>query len=165
MPKNDPIIGHAVNPVLGSPYPEPFASRASSTHFRQLGDHFGLTQLGVNLVTLNPGAQSGLRHWHTLEDEMIYILEGRLMLEVEGHSCELSSGMCVGFKAGDRNAHLVRNNGTEVAHYLIVGSRVAGDMAFYPDDDLAWFETETGTIAVHKNGAPYAPIPEPPRKS
>ncbi len=69
---------------------------------------------------------------------------------------ELSPGMCVGFKAGDRNAHLVRNDGTEVAHYLIVGSRVPGDMAFYPDDDLAWFETETGSIAVHKTGEPYA---------
>lgn len=155
--KISPIEGHAVEPATGSPYPEPFASMASSTHFRRLGDHFGLTQLGVNLVTLDPGTQSGLRHWHTLEDEMIYVLEGEVTLQVDDQVHGLSSGMCVGFKAGDRNAHLVRNIGTKVAHYLVVGSRVPGDVAFYPDDDLAWFETETGTVAVHKTGAPYAP--------
>lgn len=155
MLKIGPIDGHAVEPTTGSPYPEPFASIASSTHFRQLGDHFGLTQLGVNLVTLNPGAQSGLRHWHTLEDELIYVLEGQLTLEVNDREYPLKPGTCVGFRAGDRDAHLVRNSGPVVAHYLIVGSRVPGDVSFYPDDDLAWFETEAGTIAVHKNGSPY----------
>jgi uncharacterized cupin superfamily protein len=158
MLKIDPIHGQAVASATGSPYPEPFASMASSTHFRQLGDHFGLTGLGVNLVTLNPGAQSGLRHWHTLEDELIYVLEGHLTLNVSDHVYILSPGMCVGFRAGDREAHLIRNDGPGVAQYLIVGTRVAGDVSFYPDDDLAWFETETGTIAVHKDGSPYPPV-------
>jgi uncharacterized cupin superfamily protein len=151
----DPINGQAVPSLSGSPYPEPFASFASSTHFRPLGDHFGLTQLGVNLVTLNPGAQSGLRHWHTLEDELIYVLEGHLTLTVNDQAFLLGPGMCVGFKAGDREAHLVRNLGQRVVHYLIIGSRVRGDVSLYPDDDLAWFETGTGVTAVHKNGSPY----------
>jgi uncharacterized cupin superfamily protein len=67
----------------------------------------------------------------------------------------LHPGMCMGFRAGDPNAHLVKNVGSAVAHDLIIGSRRAGDTSFYPDDDLAWFETESGTIPVHKDGTPY----------
>lgn len=155
MPLKTPLVAHDAPALQGSPYPEPFASFASSTHFRPLGDPFGLTQFGVNRVTLNPGTQSGLRHWHSLEDELLYMLAGQVTLSVGDQTFLLRPGMCIGFKAGDRNAHLVRNEGSDVAHYLMIGSRLPGDVSFYPDDDLAWFETEAGTVAVHKNGTPY----------
>ncbi len=63
--------------------------------------------------------------------------------------------MCMGFKAGDADAHVVDNRSGVVAHYLIIGSRVPGDSSFYPDDDLAWFDPGNGAIAVHKDGTPY----------
>jgi uncharacterized cupin superfamily protein len=153
----EPVDAETVPSLHGSPYPEPFASFASSTEFRPLADHFGLGQFGVNHVTLNPGSQSGLRHWHSLEDEFIFILRGQVQLLVGDKEFLLRPGMCAGFKAGDRNAHLTRNPGPDVAQYLIIGSRIKGDVSFYPDDDLAWFETETGTVAVHKDGTAYEP--------
>jgi uncharacterized cupin superfamily protein len=152
-----PVLATDIPGEQGSPYPEPFASRASSTEFRRLGDRFGLTQIGVNMVTLDPGAQSGLRHWHSLEEELIYVLDGELTLRTNAGDFRLLPGMCVGFKAQDRNAHLVLNRSPAVAHYLIVGSRVPGDVSFYPDDDLAWLPSEAGDRAVHKDGTAYAP--------
>jgi uncharacterized cupin superfamily protein len=160
MQNGPPLVAAEVPGEQGSPYPEPFASRASSTAFRRLADRFGLTQLGVNMVTLAPGAQSGLRHWHSLEDEFIYVLEGKVTLRSDAGEFHLHKGMCIGFKARDRNAHLMLNRSDAVAHYLVIGSRVAGDVSFYPDDDLAWLATEDGDKAVHKDGRPYPPSGE-----
>ena len=67
----------------------------------------------------------------------------------------MTKGMCVGFKAGDKNAHHLVNRSTSDAQYLILGSRVPGDGCFYPDDDLAWFPSESGETAAHKDGTPY----------
>lgn len=155
MHTGKPLIAKEAPSEDGSPYPEPFATRATSTAFRRLGDPFGLTQLGVNLITLDPGAQSGLRHWHTLEEEFIYVLEGEPTLVLGKGEYKLSAGMCIGFKARDDGAHLMVNRSGRVVHYLIVGSRVPGDVSFYPDDDLAWLPTEGGEVAVHKDGTPY----------
>jgi uncharacterized cupin superfamily protein len=155
VPDLKPVVGSQVPSEDGSPYPEPFASKATSTAFRQLAAHFGLSQFGVNLITLDPGAQSGLRHWHSLEDEFLYVLEGEITLRMNNGEFKLSRGMCMGFKAGDADAHVVDNRSGVVAHYLIIGSRVPGDNSFYPDDDLAWFDPGNGAIAVHKDGTPY----------
>jgi uncharacterized cupin superfamily protein len=124
--------------------------------WRALGDHFGITQFGFNLETLQPGAQSSVRHWHTLSDEFIYVVQGELVLRSNDGECVLSPGMCVGFKAGDRNAHHLVNRSAAEARFIVVGTRVPGDTAFYPDDDLAWFRTEAGRVAVHKDGTPYS---------
>jgi uncharacterized cupin superfamily protein len=124
--------------------------------WRALGDHFGITQFGFNLETLQPGAQSSVRHWHTLSDEFIYVVQGELVLRSNDGECVLSPGMCVGFKAGDRNAHHLVNRSAAEARFIVVGTRVPGDTAFYPDDDLAWFRTEAGRAAVHKDGTPYS---------
>ncbi len=150
-----PVKSAAVPLEQGSPYPEPFASKATASGFQRLTDHFGVAQFGVNLVTLEPGAQSGLRHWHSLEDEFLFVLEGEIVLTRDARQHLLGPGMCIGFRAGDTDAHLVANPGPRPARYLMIGGRVAGDVSFYPDDDLAWFETEAGTIAVHKDGRPY----------
>jgi uncharacterized cupin superfamily protein len=70
------------------------------------------------------------------------------------HPCR-GQGRRLPFKAGDRNAHLTRNVSSAVARYLMIGSRRPGDASFYPDDDIAWFETQDGARAVHKDGTPY----------
>ena len=56
-----------------SNYPESFASQMQGREKRPLGDLFGLTNFGVNLTQLAPGAVSSLRHAHTAQDELIYI--------------------------------------------------------------------------------------------
>jgi len=124
-----PLLATDIPGESGSPYPEPFASLATSTASRRLGDQFGLTQLGVNMITLDPGAQSGLRHWHSLEDAFIYILEGELTLRTSTGEFRLLKGMCVGFKAQDRNAHLVLNR--------INPRRRCSHSSHYCPDDLA----------------------------
>lgn len=145
----------------GSSYPEPFRSRMGAADWRALGDAFGLTQYGVNLETLPPGAQSALRHWHTLSDEFIYVLEGELRLRTNDGEAVMTAGSCVGFKAGQQDAHHLVNCSDRAARFLVVGTRAPGDMAFYPDDDLQWNWSEQGRYPAHKDGRPYGPHGEP----
>ncbi|WP_341675487.1 cupin domain-containing protein [Niveibacterium sp. SC-1] len=140
---------------LGSGYPDPFPKGLPGSSCRKLGDHFGLSQFGVSFNTLVPGDQSGLRHWHSQEEELIFVLEGELMLQLDDGEHRLQAGMCAGFRGGERRAHLLRNRGEAPARYLIIGGRIRGDVAFYPDDDLAWLETPEGTVAIHKDGRRY----------
>jgi uncharacterized cupin superfamily protein len=139
-----------------SMYPEPFRTRMGDRAKRRLGNAFGLTQYGVNLVRLGPGGQSALRHFHTHEDEFVYVLEGELTLVTNVGAQKVGAGMCVGFPANTGDAHHFKNEGTQVAVYLEVGGRVADDNAYYPDDDLAWLDGPDGSMkAVHKTGVPY----------
>lgn len=139
----------------GSTYPEPFRSRMGERAKRRLGDALGLTRFGVNLVFLPPGAQSALRHWHTLEDEFVWILEGEVVLVTDAGEQVLRAGHCAGYPAGRRDGHHLVNRGTTTARYLEVGNRIEGDNAFYPDDDLMWCEDERGVFAAHKDGRRY----------
>jgi uncharacterized cupin superfamily protein len=154
-PAPAPIAAEAIAAESGVGYPTAFVERMGQAHWRRMGDHFGLTQFGVNLETLQPQAQSALRHWHSLADELVYVLEGELSLCDNHGETVLRAGMCVGFKAGDPNGHHLINRSPVPAKFIVMGSRVPGDVAFYPDDDLAWFTTETGKVAVHKNGSPF----------
>ena len=155
MTRRLPIQAEQVAPETGSSYPEPFRARMGQGDWRALGDQFGLTQFGFNLETLQPGAQSALRHWHTLSDELVLVVEGELALHTDDGESILRAGMCIGFKAGERNAHHLVIRSAAPARFIVVGSRVPGDTAFYPDDDLAWFRNEHGSVAVHKDGSPY----------
>jgi uncharacterized cupin superfamily protein len=121
----------------------------------RLGDACGLTQFGVNLVTLGPGGQSALRHGHTLEEEFVYILSGEVVLVTREGEQVLRAGMCAGYPAGDGNAHHMINRSDAPARYLEVGTRIPGDHAFYPDDDLMWIERADRTVAAHKDGRAY----------
>jgi len=155
MTASAPVAALDVKPESGGGYPEPFQSRIGMADWRRLGDAFGLTQFGINLETLQPGAQSALRHWHTLTDEFLYMLEGEVVLRMNAGETTMTPGMCVGFKAGVRDAHHFVNRSDKPARYLVMGSRVPGDNGFYPDDDLVYVETEDGAYPAHKDGAPY----------
>lgn len=160
-----PAVDVALVPEMrGSMYPEPFKSRMGDRMKKKLGDACGLSQFGVNLVTLGPGAQSALRHWHTLEDEFVYILSGEVVLVTDAGEQVLRAGHCAGYRAGGTDAHHLLNRSDRPAQYLEVGTRLADDLAHYPDDDLLWIQQETGepdgykkktTIAAHKDGRPY----------
>ncbi len=133
-------------------YPEPFRSRMGDRVKRRLGNACGLTTFGINLVTLGPGGQSALRHWHTLEDEFVYVLEGEVVLATDAGEQVLTAGMCAGYPAGSRDGHHFVNRGAVPAQYLEIGTRVKGDMAIYPDDDLMWRDDGDGKYAAHKDG-------------
>jgi len=149
------VVALEVEAESSGGYPEPFNARMGDADWRRLGNVFGLTQFGVNLETYEPGAQSALRHWHTLSDEFVYVLEGELVLRTEAGETIMRPGMCAGFKAGVRNAHHLVNRSNKLARLLVLGTRVPGDDCFYPDDDLMWVETEAGHHAAHKDGTPY----------
>jgi uncharacterized cupin superfamily protein len=123
---------------------------------RALGDYFGLANFGVNLTRLAPGAVSALKHAHSAQDELVYVLQGTATLRTDRGDVELLPGMCAGFKSGSGNAHQLVNLGADDVLYLEVGDRSAGDAVFYPDDDI-----QAGTDAagqrrfVHKDGTPY----------
>lgn len=152
LPALDPAT---VEERRGSSYPEPFRSRMGERVKRRVGEACGLTKFGVNLVTLGPGGQSALRHWHTLEDEFVYVLSGEVVLVTDGGEQALGPGMCAGYPAGSRDAHHFVNRSSAPAIYLEIGNRAPGDTAFYPDDDLMWGEDEQGEFAAHKDGRRY----------
>jgi len=139
----------------GSGYPEPFRSRMGDRVKRRLGDACGLTRFGVNLVTLAPGAQSALRHWHTKEDEFVYVLEGEVVLVTNDGEQTLRAGHCAGYPGGREDAHHFVNRAKAPARYLEVGDRDSADMPFYPDDDLGWTEDAQGGRYTHKDGQSY----------
>ena len=139
-----------------SNYPEPFASRMAGREKRPLGNVFGLSNFGVNLTRLAPGAISSLRHSHSRQDEFIYILTGHPLLVTDDGETSLSPGMCAGFKAGAGNGHHLVNRTAEDVVYLEIGDRSAGDSGHYPDDDIQAVLGKDGQWQfVHKDGTPY----------
>lgn len=142
--------------VRPSVYPEPFASRMAGREKRQLGELFGLSNFGVNLVRLAPHAVSALRHAHTKQDEFVYILQGQPTLHTDAGRTRLAPGMCAGFRAGTGDGHCLLNETAEEVVYLEVGDRTPGDEGSYPDDDLKALFVEGRWTFVHKDGTPYA---------
>ena len=148
------IIDPAQVPVkTGSTYPAEFRPIVAGRSRKRLGDVAGLSQFGVNQVTLAPGAASALRHWHTHEDEFIYVLSGEVILRSEAGEQRLGPGMAAGFPAGDADGHQLINRSEQPAIYLEVGTRnPSEDSAFYPEDDLL---VQPGRLLCHRDGSPY----------
>ena len=141
---------------VGSPnYPAPFRHVCAGRHKTALGNAVDLTQFGVNLTKLEPGAATALRHWHEQEDEFVYVLEGECVLIENGGEITLKAGDCAGFKANVDNGHCIVNRTDSAALLLEVGTRAPRERSHYPDDDLK-FERDDGVVRVlHKSGEPY----------
>jgi uncharacterized cupin superfamily protein len=139
-------------------YPEPFRSQVMPREKRALGDAAGLKKIGVNHTTLGPGLASSMRHWHTHEDELIYLLAGELVLVTDEGERVLRAGQYAAFPAGHRNGHQFINRSGSPAVYLEISNRDPADVAHYPDVDLAWNPPAApgvpGTF-THKDGRPY----------
>lgn len=148
----------ALAPVIGTMYPPPYDEPCLARERRKLGDAAGLTQFGVNLLTLPPGAWSSQRHWHTLEDEFVFVLSGEVTLVTDAGEEILKPGDCAGFKGGDANGHCLRNLSGAEATVLEAGSRIEGDGAFYPDIDLAAPGDGKPSIYTHRDGTAYEGI-------
>lgn len=132
-----PIIDPENVPVkTGSIYPEPYASMMSGRSSLRLGDAGGLTQFGVNLVTLEPGALSSLRHWHLNEDEFVMVTEGECTLVQDAGETVLHPGDCAAFPAGSPDGHQFINRSGARARFLVVGTKAPREVATYSDVDL-----------------------------
>lgn len=120
----------------GSIYPKQFQPLVSGRVKQRLGDAAGLKNFGVNLVTLEPGSRSALRHWHSHQDEFIYVIEGEVTLVTDAGAQVLKPGMMAGFPAGEADGHHLINQTSKVVTYLEVGDRTPDDEVTYPDHDL-----------------------------
>ena len=152
MPKID-IDGLKTDSITG--YPEPFRQNVLGRVRKRLGNAAGLTQFGVNLTTLKPGAASAQRHWHAAEDEFVYVLAGEVVLCEDDGEVVMRPGDAAGFKASVANGHCLVNRSDRDAVYLEVGTRAARERAEYPDIDLRAERDEKGMRYLHKSGEPY----------
>ncbi|MBB6093970.1 putative cupin superfamily protein [Povalibacter uvarum] len=143
-----------VSRAQGSGYPAPFDEPCRERLRRRLGDAAGLTQFGVNLLTLPPGAWSSQRHWHTIEDEFVFVLDGEVVLVTDAGEDLLSAGDCAGFPAGAPDGHHLQNRSARSATVLEVGTRrPADDEVFYSDIDMHAPKGDVGY--AHRDGRPY----------
>jgi uncharacterized cupin superfamily protein len=139
----------------GSRYPAPYNEPCMNRTKHLLGDVFGLTQYGVNLAILAPGAWSGQRHWHAKEDEFIYVIEGDILLCDDTGEHLLTPGMCAGFKAGDGNGHCLKNLTDRPVKYLEVGSRIPNEKVIYSDIDMMTENSSGKYVYTKKDGTTF----------
>jgi uncharacterized cupin superfamily protein len=143
---------HAIVGREGSNYPAPFAERVAGRIKQALGAAGGLVDFGVNLTQLPPGTWSCQRHWHTEEDEFVYILSGELTLITDAGEQLLRAGDCAAYPKNTPDAHHMINRSSTVAVYLDIGSRSASDVCSYPDIDM---RVEGDNGYTHRDGTPY----------
>ncbi len=154
-----PVIDrNSLTPRTGSIYPEPFATMMRGRSSLRLGDAGGLTQFGVNLVMLEPGAMSSLRHWHLNEDEFVMVTEGECTLVQDAGETVMRPGDCAAFPAGNTDGHHFINRTDSRASFLVVGTRAPREVATYSDVDLRVEVTpgEKGAaVFTYKDGTPW----------
>ena len=144
-----------IPPIVGTLYPPPFDEPCQTRERQKLGEAAGLTQFGVNLLRLPPGAWSSQRHWHTRSDEFIFVVAGEVVLVGDDGEEILKSGDAAGFKAGDANGHCLRNPTKSDALVLEIGSRDAEDAGHYSDIDMLAPAGQKPAMFTHRNGTPY----------
>jgi uncharacterized cupin superfamily protein len=155
--KQSPISAKSIPALMGKTiYPKPYASLVEGRLKRKLGEFFELTNFGVNLTHLSPGAVSALAHSHSKQDEFIFVLDGTPTLILGAEEFTLNPGDCYGFKAGTGIAHQLINRSKETVTYLEIGDRTTGDKVEYPSDDLKATQLANGLwMLMHKDGRPY----------
>ena len=148
----------SLSPVIGTLYPPPFDEPCLTRERIKLGDAAHLTQFGVNVLRLPPGAWSSQRHWHTESDEFIYVLSGEITLVSDAGAETLRPGDAAGFKAGDPDGHCLQNRSDADATILEIGSRVAADAAHYADIDMHSPPGGKPAVYTRKDGKPYTDL-------
>jgi uncharacterized cupin superfamily protein len=154
--KQTPIAAQSIPAIIGKTnYPEPYASLVQGRLKHKLGDFFGLTNFGVNLTHLLPGAISALAHSHSTQDEFIFVLTGTPTLILGDQEFLLNPGECYGFKAGTGIAHHLVNRSAETVTYLEIGDRTAGDQVKYPNANLKATFINGEWMITDKDDRPY----------
>ena len=143
--------------VSRSIYPEPYRSRVLPREKRRLGDALGLTRIGINQTTLLPGKESSMRHWHTHEDEFVFVLEGEVILRSDVGEQRLTAGTCAGFPAGRADGHQLINRSDRPAVYLEISNRDPEDSGHYtdPEADLLFSPPHARGRMTRRDGTPY----------
>ncbi|HVZ50663.1 MAG TPA: cupin domain-containing protein [Pseudolabrys sp.] len=136
-------------------YPAPFNKAVEGRARKRLGRAAGLTQFGVNICTLKPGAASSQRHWHANEDELVYVLEGEVVLCEDGGETVLKAGDAAAWKAGVSDGHCIVNRSSKDAVLMEVGTRAPTERVDYSDIDMMVVRDESGFRYTRKNGEPY----------
>jgi uncharacterized cupin superfamily protein len=121
---------------------------------RALGDAFGLSQFGVNLLELPPGSWSAQRHWHERQDELVYVLEGEVVLVTDEDETPLRQGMTAGFRAATGNGHHLVNRSDAIARVIEIGTRTVDEVAHYPDIAMMVRDDATGSRYFTADGQP-----------
>jgi uncharacterized cupin superfamily protein len=158
MTVNKPALEpRSLEPRTTSLYPEPYRSRVLPREKRALGAALGLTKLGINHTTLLPGKESSMRHFHTREDEFVFVLEGEVVLCTDDGEQLLTAGMCAGFPAGVERGHQLVNRSAEPAVYLEVSNRDPEDGAEYTDPsvDMLWSPAHARGRITRRDGSPH----------
>ena len=137
----------------GTGYPAEFNAQCAQRTRRRLGDAGGLVDFGVNLMTLPPGGWSSQRHWHSHEDEFVYVLDGELTLVEDHGETVLVAGECAAFPKGTGNGHHLQNRSATSAVYLEVGSRDPGDLTTCSDINM--MSSNADGRFTRKDGTPY----------
>jgi uncharacterized cupin superfamily protein len=140
--------------IQGVGYPPPFDTPCAERVRQRLGNAGGLKDFGFNLMRLPPGNWSSQRHWHSHEDELVYVLEGELMLIEDGGETLLRAGDCASFPKGTGDGHHMINRSDRPAVYLEVGSRQPADLTTCSDIDL--MSANADGRWIHKDGSPYS---------
>jgi uncharacterized cupin superfamily protein len=148
----------ALTPFTGTLYPPPYDTPCRVRQRTRLGDAAGLTQYGVNLLRLPPGAWSSQRHWHTAGDEFVYVLSGEVVLVTDGGEEILRAGDAAGFPADDQNGHCLQNRSDNDVQVLEIGTRIDGDTTYYSDIDMVAPAGGKPAVYTHRDGTPYQAI-------
>ena len=160
-----PVIDLGTAPCkTGSIYPQPWAGQVAGRSSLRLGEAGQLTQFGVNLVTLEPGARSSLRHWHEQEDEFVMVTSGECCLIQDEGETVMQVGDCAAFPAGDGNGHHLVNRTSRPATFLVVGTKAPREVAHYCNVDLRITIENGAATMTHRDGSPLDParcLPEP----
>lgn len=148
MPKID-VAGVVTR--KGSLYPEPFRNMARNRIKQRLGEAAGISDFGVNLVRLPPGEWSSQRHWHSHEEEFVYVLSGEVTMITDAGEEVLRAGDCAGFPKATPDGHHLINRSESDAVYLEIGTRDDADVTQYPDIDMRFADQRY----TKKDGTPY----------
>lgn len=138
----------------GSGYPGKLAEAGAGRFVQRLGDAGGLTQYGVNMVRLEPGGLSSLRHYHMEQDEFAIVISGSCTLVDDQGEHQMQPGDCATFPAGEANGHHLINTTDAPATFLVVGTRTPTETGYYSDIDMMVKQDATGSVFTRKDGSP-----------
>jgi uncharacterized cupin superfamily protein len=135
----------------GGTYPRPFDEPCMAQSCRRLARFAGITQFGVNVTVIEAGAWSSQRHWHSHEDEFVWVLDGELTLVTNAGEETLRAGDCAAFRSGDPDGHHLVNQSGRPARVLEIGTTDRQDRCTYPDIDMI----ADASGYSHRDGTPY----------
>jgi uncharacterized cupin superfamily protein len=137
------------------PYPPGFDGLSDGKEVKNLSSPLGLRNFVVALVRLAPGAQDALRHWHSKQDEFVYMLDGELTLVTDARETTVSRGQSLGFRFGVEDGHMLENRSDLPATFMVVVGSRKDEVVTFSDHDLVLDDKTSGPIWQHRNGVPY----------